>query len=301
MKDSHSSTPNIKIWDAANDNIDDLELAICGKTAGDLASGPGEIFAVKKALQGFLFSQSTTAHELLRKVGDNDRHEDIIIVPMGNVDGGFIHKEVVRNRGNYIHWSSKRTFTVSYPNHISRGYDWAKPTTEPKENKINLPGRFSYSLIYSAELQLFHELGHAYQYIYANDKYMNAYTNDVILLDAMNIGYVERTILKESGRASSVFFALREKYGNSGLKGKAKGETPNLWRYDDLIDVTTINKNTVYEKDNTSVYDPLNLGEVMGNGKQTRFRTNPPQRYSSTGIPTGDDKMDRLKKIFDQN
>jgi hypothetical protein len=57
-----------------------------------------------------------------------------------------------------------------------------------------------------------HEIGHAFQYIYGRNMYLKNY-GDPVNLDAMNITYVERPMLKELGSSSGTLYRLRSKYG----------------------------------------------------------------------------------------
>jgi hypothetical protein len=249
-------------------------------TGGGQPNLAGGFQAADSAITGML-QHSATAQSVFEKVAHNSRGETVVIVPMTGGGGGFIHKEKVQDvqkntqhvhpdcRVNYISWEP----TVPYAakaTEIQLAYKYAclngavvknKPLSNPPE-KISIHLKAGVLIVdnYPPEIVLMHEIGHAFQYIYGRNMYLKNY-GDPVNLDAMNITYVERPMLKELGSSSSTLYRLRSKYDTRVFPDALLGGAPN-WGYNKIHSpaeltrlMNTLKSDAIYNPS----YDPAYL------------------------------------------
>jgi hypothetical protein len=226
-----------------------LMTALTGNGNANLAGGFQAASNAITQMQG----HSATAQSVFEKVAHNSRGETVVIVPMTGGGGGFIHKEKVQDvqkntlhvhpdcRVNYISWEPAASYPAPAQSmEVQPAYKLACLNGAAVKNKFgtNPPEKISIHLkagvlivdSYPAEIVLMHEIGHAFQYIYGRNMYLKNY-GDPVNLDAMNITYVERPMLKELGSSSGTLYRLRSKYGGRVFPDALLDGATN-WGYD---------------------------------------------------------------------
>ncbi len=259
MDDSIVRLPNVKIWSNAENNttsLGNLNLTNLGITAADIKYD--KTATVQNDLNHYI--TTPTGNNLLTALANKTPTEQIVIIPTtAGKGGGFLHESLATNDGSYhvIAYPASHPYLLD-KNWMPFGHQLADPARSA--TRIYLPLNCTYNCTsLPSAIVLYHELGHAFQCLYARAKYDHSFRNSTIDLDALNIPIIERNILLEHAGPLE-FICLRHKYGTTALRPLMKNLDPSAWNYGSITGLSSkiVNYSNpdLYLGKNDEAYDP---------------------------------------------